>query len=166
MPSCFNVARRVEFADTDCAGIAHFTVFFRYMEEAEHAFLRASGLSVRTEEKGGSIIGFPRLSSRCEYIRAVRFEDSVDIEIWVSRMGKKTIEYSCEFRHDGDLVAIGCTVVIACRVHERRTTGRSIESIAIPTSFVDVLEVASRPPLVFHGNGKGAAGGLKRGEQV
>ena len=165
MPSCFNVVRCVEFADTDCAGIAHFTVFFRYMEEVEHAFLRASGLSVRSEQEDGSVIGFPRLSSRCEYIRAVRFEDSIDIDLWVSRVGKKTIEYSCEFRHGGDLVALGRTVVIACRVDERRTTGRSIESIAIPASFVETLEVASRPPLVFRGDGEDAGSASKRGEQ-
>ena len=32
--------RRVEFSETDAAGIVHFSNFFRYMEGAEHAFLR------------------------------------------------------------------------------------------------------------------------------
>ena len=33
--------RMVEFADTDMAGIVHFSRYFRYVEEAEHAFLRS-----------------------------------------------------------------------------------------------------------------------------
>ena len=42
----FKVVRRVEFADTDMAGIVHYSNFFRYMEMAEHGFFRALGHSV------------------------------------------------------------------------------------------------------------------------
>ena len=34
--------RRVEFGDTDLAGIMHFSNFFRFMEAAETDFLRAA----------------------------------------------------------------------------------------------------------------------------
>ena len=46
MPYEFRCRQRVEFADTDMAGIVHFSNFFRYMERAEHEFLRSLGLSV------------------------------------------------------------------------------------------------------------------------
>ena len=49
MPAPFRTTRRVEFADTDMAGIVHFANFFRYMEAAEVEFLRARGLSVKLE---------------------------------------------------------------------------------------------------------------------
>ena len=42
----FRLTRRVHFYETDSAGIVHFSVFFRYMEEAEHAMWRAEGLSI------------------------------------------------------------------------------------------------------------------------
>ena len=51
-PAIDGVARRplsaggVEFAETDAAGIVHFSVFFRYMEEAEHAVWRQAGLDI------------------------------------------------------------------------------------------------------------------------
>ncbi|HMO64742.1 MAG TPA: acyl-CoA thioesterase, partial [Verrucomicrobiota bacterium] len=32
MPSEFRIVRRVEFSDTDMAGIMHFSAFFRYMK--------------------------------------------------------------------------------------------------------------------------------------
>ena len=46
MPTEFSIPRRVQFSETDMAGIAHFSNFFRMMEEVEHAFFRSVGLSV------------------------------------------------------------------------------------------------------------------------
>src|SRR6266508_2521149 len=97
----FKTRLRFEFAETDCAGIAHFSVFFRYMEEAEHAFLRSLGQTVRQEQEDGSVIGFPRLSARCEYSRSLKFEEVVDIHLWVSRKSRKTLEYSFVFSSQG-----------------------------------------------------------------
>ena len=42
----FVYRRRVQFAETDLAGIVHFSNIFRYMEEAEHALWRAAGLTI------------------------------------------------------------------------------------------------------------------------
>src|SRR5437868_6014643 len=56
----FRTTRRIEFGDTDMAGIVHFANFFRFMEAAECAFLRSRGLSVRMQWEGQAI-GFPRL---------------------------------------------------------------------------------------------------------
>ncbi|MFO0928438.1 MAG: hypothetical protein U0736_15660 [Gemmataceae bacterium] len=52
--------RLVEFADTDMAGILHFANYFRYLEAAEHAYLRACGLSVVLQHEGETI-SFPRV---------------------------------------------------------------------------------------------------------
>jgi acyl-CoA thioester hydrolase len=43
MPCEFRITRRVEFSETDMAGIVHFSNFFRYMETAEHAFFPVTG---------------------------------------------------------------------------------------------------------------------------
>ncbi len=141
----FRTRRRVEFGDTDCAGIAHFAMFFRYMEEAEHAFLRSLGLSVRQPQGDGSVIGFPRLSARCEFSRSVKFEEMVEIHLWVSRKSRKTIEYSFRFTSNGEPVAQGQVVAIACQIHE----GRSIRPIDIPPAMDRLLEAAPYPPLAF-----------------
>ncbi len=42
----FRTSRRIEFADTDMAGLVHFANFFRFMEAAEVEFLGSRGLSV------------------------------------------------------------------------------------------------------------------------
>ena len=56
METTYTMQRRVEFSDTDMAGIAHFTNYFRYMEEAEHAFLRDRGLNVVLHDERGKAI--------------------------------------------------------------------------------------------------------------
>ena len=50
MPCEFKVVRRVEFSETDMAGIVHYSNFFRYMETAEHGFFRRLGYSVVMNE--------------------------------------------------------------------------------------------------------------------
>ena len=44
--SAFSFERRVEFCETDSAGIAHFSSLAIYMEQAEHALFRSLGLTV------------------------------------------------------------------------------------------------------------------------
>ena len=47
MPCEYRLKRRVQFYETDMAGIVHFSWFFRYLEEAEHAMWREAGLTHR-----------------------------------------------------------------------------------------------------------------------
>ena len=93
MPQSFKTQRRVEFRDTDMAGIVHFSVFFAYMEEAEHQLLRQLGIGVVCDVDG-TTVSFPRVAAACNYRRAIKFEDIIDIEITIKRIGTKSITYS------------------------------------------------------------------------
>ena len=66
MPCEFRTQRLVEWADTDKAGIVHFARFFVFMEQTEHEFWRALGLSVHMK-RDENIISWPRLTADCEY---------------------------------------------------------------------------------------------------
>ena len=145
----FRTKRLVTFADTDCAGLAHFAGYFRYMEDAEHEFLRSLGLSVQHGLEDGSTIGFPRISAHCEYSRAVRFEDVLDIHLWISKLRKSVIEYSCILSCEGEEVARGQIVVIACKVKK----GHELEVIDLPDAFDRALEVSPLDPLEFRSRG-------------
>ena len=57
MATGFVYHRRVTFAETDMAGIVHFSNFYRYMEEAEHAFLRSRGLRIKVDQPDGTVVG-------------------------------------------------------------------------------------------------------------
>lgn len=101
MPYDFKMIRRVEFADTDMAGIMHFANFFRMMEATEHAFFRSLGSSVHTQEETGAT-GWPRVAASCEYQRPLRFEDEVEIQLLVAEVRSRSIRYEFVFRRVGD----------------------------------------------------------------
>lgn len=113
----FRSQRRVEFRDTDAAQIAHFATFFNYMEEVEHEYLRSLGLSVVMRDSAGTL-SWPRVSAQCDYEGAVRFEDVLDVELTVERVGEKSVTYRFVFLHDARPVAAGRLTAVCCRMHD------------------------------------------------
>ena len=130
MTEPFRTRRRVEFADTDMAGIAHFANFFRWMESAEVDFLASRGLSVALP-CGGHQVGFPRVSASCDYFRPVTFPDVVEIDVRVERVGARSVTYAFDFRKDGEVVARGRVTAVYCQA----IPGGGLESIDIPEAI-------------------------------
>src|SRR5262249_29791990 len=120
-----------EFADTDMAGIVHFANFFRFMEAAEVEFLRSRGLSVAALHWEGQTLSFPRVSASCDYLRPARFEDLLDVEVRIQRIGQKSITYAFEFGKAGEIIARGQITSVCCRVG----SDRQIESTEIPAGI-------------------------------
>ena len=102
--------RRVQFSETDAAGIVHFSNFFRYFEDAEHALWREAGLSIHPD---ASPVGWPRVAASCEYHRPLRFEQVFDVTVRIGEISKRTIAYTGEITRDGERIATG-TWKIAC----------------------------------------------------
>lgn len=125
--SAERVTRRIEFRDTDAAGIAHFSTFFNFMEEAEHEFLRRRGLSVYLHDEAGPI-SWPRVSAQCDYVSAVRFEDELTIDVSITRLGTKSVTYGFTMSCGERLVAKGEVTSVCCRV----STADPPVGIAIP----------------------------------
>lgn len=109
MPSELRLKRRVQFYETDAAGIVHFSWYFRYMEEAEHALWRASGMSISQPEAG---IGWPRIAASCEFHRPLRFEDEFEIWIRVAAITEKTIRYECVMSKGDVKIATGSVTAV------------------------------------------------------
>ena len=131
----YRLKRRVQFYETDAAGIVHFSWFFRYMEEAEHAMWRAVGLSVAPP---GSEIGWPRVSASFEFHRALRFEDEFDVHIKVAAIGEKSIRYSCELTRGTERLATGALTIVCVR----REPGGIMRSVPIPGDIASRFVVA------------------------
>ncbi len=106
--------RRVEFSDTDMAGIIHFSSYYRYMEEAEHAFFRSLGLSIMLKQPDGSVIGWPRVSAQCTFEAPARFEDLLEIRVFVERKGVKSLTVRYEFWRDDKRIAHGRMKTACC----------------------------------------------------
>jgi YbgC/YbaW family acyl-CoA thioester hydrolase len=110
MPSEYRLRRRVQFYETDLAGMVHFSWYFRYMEEAEHALWRDAGISIAPPE---DTIRFPRVSASCDFRAPLRFEDEFDVRIRVAAIGSRTMQYACTIVRGALTVATGA-MTIAC----------------------------------------------------
>jgi YbgC/YbaW family acyl-CoA thioester hydrolase len=126
MPSEFTIRRRIQFAETDMAGIVHFANYFRMMEEVEHAFFRSVGLSVSMQH-AGLHVGWPRVAVSCEYSGAIKFEDEIELKLRVMRVGDKSFSYEVDFLLDGNRAAMGKTTSVCCAMENGR-----MKSIPIP----------------------------------
>ncbi len=114
MAEAYRCTRVVEFVDTDMAGIAHFTAFFRWMESAETAFLRSRGMSVSGEWQGLQV-SLPRVGASCDFVKPVRFGDEVNVALSVAR---------------GRITAVFCKVV----------PGHGLQSCEIPSAVRALLQ--------------------------
>ncbi len=115
MAKTFTTQRRVEFCETDAAGIAHFSAFFQFMEQAEHALLRHVGMSVVHPDEEGTI-SWPRAAARCDYRGPCRFEDVLDVDVSILRLGRRSATYGFRFTVAGDEVAEGQMTAVCCRI--------------------------------------------------
>lgn len=100
----FEWSRLVEFYETDLAGIAHFSNFYRWMESAEHAFLRSRGITVHREG-----LGWPRVNANADFKKPVRFGDLVRVKVTIDEIRTRSICYRFEFfvNESEDLHAAG-----------------------------------------------------------
>ena len=133
----FHSRRRVEFSDTDMAGMMHFANFFRFMESAEAEFWRSLGLSVAWQT-GGERLGFPRVAASCDYMRPARFEDVLDIVVTVEAVGTKSVTFAFEITRGDEVLARGKISAVCCRARP----GQPLESVPIPDEIRAKLESA------------------------
>ncbi len=145
----FTTTRQVEFADTDMAGIMHFSRFFTFMEATEHAFYRSLGLSVDMDKTDKSLgVGWPRVKAECEYKKPLRFEETVEIHLLVRDIRNRSVSYEFIFlKSNGPCpveVARGRLTVV-CVAKDKQT--QQMKAVAIPADIRNKLDVA--PPELF-----------------
>lgn len=135
MTSEYRFRRRVQFYETDAAGIVHFSWFPRYMEEAEHALWRAAGLSIARPQPG---IGWPRVAMSFRYFRPLRFEDEFEVAIRVAAIEERKIHYRCMLTRGDTRLATG-TMTIAC---VSRSPEGAMKSMPIPPDIAARFQAA------------------------
>ena len=133
----YRLRRRVNFYETDCAGIVHFSWFFRYLEEAEHAMWRAAGLSIAAAAEG---VGFPRVNASFDYRKPLRFEDEFDVVVRVAAIGQSSMRYDCVITRGDERIATGSTTIV-CVVKD----GDGMKSAPFPEDVISRFEVAAVP---------------------
>lgn len=106
MSSEFSHSRTVEFAETDMAGIMHFSNYFRWMESCESAFYRSVGVPLFSFVPG-QVVGWPRVSVSCEYRAPLRFGENVEVKLFVKKLGTRSVTYVFQFLRGREVTAQG-----------------------------------------------------------
>jgi YbgC/YbaW family acyl-CoA thioester hydrolase len=132
MPREFTYRRRVQFYETDLAGIVHFSWYPRYMEEAEHAMWRDAGLSIKP---AGVDLGFARVSVAVEFHAPLYFEEEFDVHVRIESISRRSIRYACTLTRGDVKIATG-TMAAVC-VQSR--PGEPFKAVEIPADIVERL---------------------------
>ena len=132
----FKMHRMVEFAETDMAGILHFSNYFRFMEAVEHAFFRSLGRSISETQPDGTVVGWPRVSAACSFKAPAFYEDEIEIVAIVDRIGVKSLTLRYDFLRDQTLLAKGTMKIVCCVFRP----GGPMTSIPTPPDFAILLE--------------------------
>ena len=135
----FRYTRKVFFYETDLAGVVHFSCYFRYLEEAEHALWRAAGLTV---DRAGASLGYPRVSATFDYKSPLFFEDELTIVARVHTVTKRTIKYSFVCTRGDTAIGTGW-LTTACAT---RQEDGSMQSVEVPAGVVASLRAAAGQP--------------------
>ena len=134
MPAEFQMMRRVQFAETDLAGVLYFANYYRYMEEVEHAFWRSVGCSVITKMNGHEI-SWPRVKTSMEHFVPARFEDELKLLLTITNVSDRSMSLEVDFLRGGEKIAEGKTKAVCCSM-----VNGKFSSVAIPERLRAVLE--------------------------
>lgn len=94
----------VAFGDTDASGWVHFPNIFRFVEAAEHEFLRSRGILVFDRAQGG----WPRANVSCDFKRPLLANQRIEVQLAVYKAGTTSITWNFEVHNDaGEIAAAG-----------------------------------------------------------
>jgi len=104
--SSLTIRRRVQWMDTDAAGIWHHSVAIRWAEEAEAELHRELGI---IDETFGAT---PRVRTEFDFNDSLRFDDEADITLTVADMGDTSVTYDIEIAIDSKTVVRGRIITV------------------------------------------------------
>jgi acyl-CoA thioester hydrolase len=132
----FRFQTRIRFVDTDASGRIHYTAMFRYFESAEIELLRTLGVSYDPSRS----YNLPRVHVECDFLRTIGHDDLIEIEVFLTKLGRSSIRFEFRTLKAGELAAKGAVVAVCADRETRR-------SIAIPQELrVKLNTVLSEPP--------------------
>ena len=139
----FTIEERVRWGDVDAASIIFYGAYIRFFEIAETELFRAVGMPY------GKIfdeldIWLPRVHLECDFHRAPRLDDLLEVSVYVGKVGQTSLRLNFEVRRkteDGtiekDLMATAHFVLVA-------TDRAKLKPIPVPAELRLALEPYSQ----------------------
>ena len=111
----FRAHLKVRFGDIDHAGIVYYPRIVHYLHVAMEEFfsqaLREDYAAVLESHR----LGLPTVHLEVDFRRPFKFGDRIEIEVRVSRIGERSVEWSYRiFQQGSEIVSASARVVTVC----------------------------------------------------
>lgn len=98
----FSTRITVRFGDVDPAGLVYYPVLLHYCHTAMEEFFAARCSTSYARLVSEERIGFPTVNVRAEFFAPFVYGDEVDVEVWVSRVGRSSATFEYRLLHASD----------------------------------------------------------------
>ena len=147
MPYEHTSTRRIEFSETDMAGLVHFTNFFKYMETAERDFFEACGLDL-INTSPGEVVGWPRARADCKFFAPLRFGEKIDVQLAIKSMKDRSIEFQFRiYRHNPDGTRTHAAKGSLTTIYTELGEGGKLKSMPLPENILQNMQEAPQAVL-------------------
>lgn len=103
----FNSKIRVRYAETDCMDVVHHSNYLIWFEIARIEMLDRIGLPYSRIEARGLFL--PVLTASIEYKRPARFDDRLEVHLYMKQKPRARIHFEYEVKRADELLATGTT---------------------------------------------------------
>lgn len=129
----FTIEERVRWGDVDAARIIFYGAYIRFFEYAETELFREVGLQygVMFDELK---IWLPRVHLECDFKRAARLDDLLEVSVFVGRIGTKSMRLNFEVRRKDEEALIATAHFVLAAVNQD-----TFETVPIPAELRERL---------------------------
>ena len=129
----FIIEERVRWGDVDAARIIFYGAYIRFFEYAETELFREVGLQygVMFDELK---IWLPRVHLECDFKRAARLDDLLEVSVFVGHFGTKSMRLNFEVRRKGEEELIATAHFVLAAVNQD-----TFETVLIPSELREKL---------------------------
>jgi len=129
----FTIEERVRWGDVDAARIIFYGAYVRFFEFAETELFREVGLAYG-QMFDELHVWLPRVHLECDFRRAARLDDLLEVSVYVGRFGTKSMRLDFEVRrkNEEDLIATAHFVLAAVKQN-------TFETVPIPAELRERL---------------------------
>ena len=129
----FTIEERVRWGDVDAARIIFYGAYIRFFEYAETELFREVGLQygVMFDELK---IWLPRVHLECDFKRAARLDDLLEVSVFVGRFGTRSMRLNFEVRRKGEEPLIATAHFVLAAVNQD-----TFETVPIPAELRERL---------------------------
>ncbi|MBM4764995.1 thioesterase family protein [Bacillus sp. B15-48] len=130
---------RIQFVDTDLTQRIHYSSIFRYFERLDHDFFRKIGYSYHDLFEQG--FEMPRVHVECNYLGEIQYDDLLEAQVTVAKIGNSSFTYLFQFMKEGQIVIKGTMSIVFIS----RSTGKKVP---IPDFIKSQLEKHLEPAVL------------------